>query len=555
MKPVRHSHRTDRGAHQCRPSRGSARGRRGIILVIVLVVVVIISLAGFSFVAFMFTENKGVHLRGEELQAESLAGSGQELLTAFLEQPAEARRAAGGAYDNPEMFRAVEVLPDEATGHNGRFSVVCPMVDELGERGVRFGVQDESSRLSLEAVLRWEQAQPGAGRRALMALPGMTTNIADCILDWLDADAEDRENGAEADFYAALDPPYAPRNGLPQSFEELLLVNGVTRELLFGLPEELANASDGRGGSRSAANRFAARGAGPHVPWASLLTLRSAERNVNERGEPRINVNGSDLPALHTDLTRALDEPLSRFVILYRQYGPAASAGTPAAAETVALDTSVPARFSIASLLDLVDARVAVPSPAGGEPTIVASPFTSEREAMRQDLPRLLDAATTTDAPVITGRVNVNEADAAVLAAVPGFDRVLVERIVTDRAGKTTLDSPRDRQPTWLLTEGLIDLAKMREILPYVTAGGDVHRAEIVGFFDDGGPTARFEVVIDAAVRPARPLYWKDLRPLGAGYTVEMIGAELEMRSTTQNGGSGAVRARSAANVARGANR
>ncbi len=32
-----------------------------------------------------------------------------------------------------------------------------------------------------------------------------------------------------------LDPPYAPRNGPMETIEELLLVRGVTPELLFGV--------------------------------------------------------------------------------------------------------------------------------------------------------------------------------------------------------------------------------------------------------------------------------------------------------------------------------
>ena len=42
-------------------------------------------------------------------------------------------------------------------------------------------------------------------------------------------------NGAESDYYGSLSPPYAPRNGPPVTIEELLLVRGVTPQLLFGL--------------------------------------------------------------------------------------------------------------------------------------------------------------------------------------------------------------------------------------------------------------------------------------------------------------------------------
>ncbi len=70
----------------------------------------------------------------------------------------------------------------------------------------------------------------------------MDVNIADAILDWLDPDDTPRENGAEVDYYAAQNPPYAPKNGPLDTIEELLLVRGVTPELLFE-PTPIATAS------------------------------------------------------------------------------------------------------------------------------------------------------------------------------------------------------------------------------------------------------------------------------------------------------------------------
>jgi len=43
----------------------------------------------------------------------------------------------------------------------------------------------------------------------------------------------------------------------------------------------------------------------------------------------------------------------------------------------------------------------------------------------------------------------------------------------------------------------------MKQLLPFITAGGDVYRARVVGFFDAAGPLARQEVIIDATQRPA----------------------------------------------------
>jgi len=55
----------------------------------------------------------------------------------------------------------------------------------------------------------------------------------DAILDWLDPDDEPRPDGAESDYYAGLETPYACKNGPMDSIEELLLIKGITPELFF----------------------------------------------------------------------------------------------------------------------------------------------------------------------------------------------------------------------------------------------------------------------------------------------------------------------------------
>jgi hypothetical protein len=58
--------------------------------------------------------------------------------------------------------------------------------------------------------------------------------LVDSILDWMDADDMARAYGAEEEFYQALDRPRHCRNADFETIEELLLVNGITPELLFG---------------------------------------------------------------------------------------------------------------------------------------------------------------------------------------------------------------------------------------------------------------------------------------------------------------------------------
>ena len=58
--------------------------------------------------------------------------------------------------------------------------------------------------------------------------------LVDAILDWTDSDSVVRAYGAEEEFYQALVPPRHCRNAPFETVEELLLVNGMTPEMLFG---------------------------------------------------------------------------------------------------------------------------------------------------------------------------------------------------------------------------------------------------------------------------------------------------------------------------------
>jgi general secretion pathway protein K len=62
--------------------------------------------------------------------------------------------------------------------------------------------------------------------------------IVDSILDWKDADDLTRLHGAESDYYMSLPNPYKAKNANFDNLEELLLVKGMTSEILYGNEEK-----------------------------------------------------------------------------------------------------------------------------------------------------------------------------------------------------------------------------------------------------------------------------------------------------------------------------
>jgi hypothetical protein len=158
-------------------------------------------------------------------------------------------------------------------------------------------------------------------------LPNVTPEVADAILDWLDADETPRQYGAESDYYQSLSPPYQPRNGPLHSLDELLLVAGVTPRMLYGEDANRngvldANEDDGDVSSpNDDANGTLDRG------WLPYLTLYSHEANVDQLGEKRVFLNDSDLQSLYDQLASDVDfgEERARFIIAYRLFGAASS--------------------------------------------------------------------------------------------------------------------------------------------------------------------------------------------------------------------------------------
>jgi general secretion pathway protein K len=62
--------------------------------------------------------------------------------------------------------------------------------------------------------------------------------IVDSMLDWRDTNDLHMLNGAEEDYYRSLEEPYSSKDGLFDTIEELMLVRGMTRDILYGTGKE-----------------------------------------------------------------------------------------------------------------------------------------------------------------------------------------------------------------------------------------------------------------------------------------------------------------------------
>ncbi|NLF08259.1 MAG: general secretion pathway protein GspK, partial [Pirellulaceae bacterium] len=520
----------------CRPR---AR-RKALVLVVVLVVVTSLSLGALAFSLLMVGEREVAQAAGRRIQALALAESGIEAARQLLGEQPDARSPDGTWFENAERFQGVLILDGETPQDRGRFSIVAADGGEM-----RFGLECESSKLNLNTILQ-EGGDAAAARQRLMVLPDMTEEIADAILDWIDADDEQREFGAEADYYQSLDVPYRPSNGPLRCLEELLLVRGVTPQLLYGADRNRNGLIDADESALDA-----------QPGWVRFLTLFSRESNLNPDGEPKIDLNQDDAETLYAQLCEAFDEEWAVFIVGYRQQEelyedeetPPAEQNPPAGEESDSnrqrdeneeeeeeieyqdrpagqLDLTKPLNQKLDSPLDLIGRKIKVNYQESEKAAVVSPLFADQSEAMREYLPKLFELATTEGENPPAGRINLNLAPIEVLSGVPDVDASLAEEIVARRPAAPALASPHHRHPTWLLIDGVVPLDKMKALLPRLTAGGCVYRAQAVGFFDEGGAVIRLAVVIDAGESPPRIVSVQDMTPFGRGFDLPGLGAQ-----------------------------
>ncbi|MEW6714611.1 MAG: hypothetical protein AB1306_05930 [Nitrospirota bacterium] len=97
--------------------------------------------------------------------------------------------------------------------------------------GCLVSITDESGKVDInrasEVILR--------GLFRGLGLEDEDADIAvDSILDWKDADDLHRLHGAESDYYMSLPNPYKAKNAGFETLEELIMIRGITPEILYG---------------------------------------------------------------------------------------------------------------------------------------------------------------------------------------------------------------------------------------------------------------------------------------------------------------------------------
>ena len=544
-------------------TRTTAPRRGGFVIVAVLMVITVLSLAAYQYSALMDAEVMAAERIRKTAEAKALAESGVHASLAYLaDKDAFEGKLNGNPFDNPAAFQGVLVREGQSARSQGRFALVALDYSDAtagGAAQLRYGLTDEGGKLNINALF----ALDSSGKvlhDALMKLPNMTDDVAWSIVDWIDPDEEPNPGGAESEYYGTRQPPYQCKNAPLDTLEELLLVKGVTPALLFGNDKN-------RNGRLDPGEDD---GLGFNPGWAAYLTVYSRERNVDNDGNPRINLNGNDLTQLQNDLASVIGDDLTNFVLAYRLFGTGSTgsqggrqqpkggnAGLSITVQGTAADLSARVqkaisgnqrpRQRISSLFALVSATVSIqeqqqqrgggngrPQPKGGgggqQPTTTItyrykSPLADKSQQVDL-LGKLLDKTTTTAGMELPAKVNINTAPREVLVTLPGLSDADADAILAKRPQYGAGDAPDSVYGTiaWLLQDDSIPVSTLQGLERYATARTQVYRVQSIGYFDEGGPMARVEAVIDVNQGRPRIVYYRDLTDLGRSIDPRNLG-------------------------------
>ncbi len=407
---------------------------------------------------------------GDRVQAHYLALAGVERAKALLYQDVvtrqqTARNHTGSFYNDAKDFQEVSL-------GRGKFQVFRRAPPEEGG-GIVYGISDEESRLNLNSA--------SAGQ--LTNLPGMTPDIIGAILVWRSAATQNTpaQGGANSDYYMSLRPPYLARNAPFQTVRELLMVRGVTPELLLGNDQN-------QNGFLDAGEDPAEQGLPgfkppppPNPGWAALLTVTDTDKNVNAAGQDRVNPQTADEATLSA--VPGITQAIARVIVSYR------------------------GRNQLQSLDDLLSVTAQNPNQGGASGNAGAgrNPPAGGNQAGGQSgsgnsgppvisqelLEQIADDLTLASGTDLPGLININTARLEVLMCLPGVEQPLAQAILNYRKSTGYFDNVAG-----LLKVDGMTRAIFKQVVPLVTARSETFRIVCEGKINSTGARQRIEAIV-----------------------------------------------------------
>ena len=304
---------------------GSDRSQReaGSALVVALWVIALLSLLISAFAVDMHLEARITSYQKKRLKSEYLARAGIERVEWLIAKSQDV---------NPKE-PDYEVISDSWFPRAAQLKQASTLVihEELGEGEMEISIKPEPARRNVN------QLSANDWRKVLEVgdIPEeMWDDLIASVLDWMDGNNDKQDGGAENDYYESLEEPYKTKNGPLDTVEELLLVKGFTRSILFSGPidpdaEEGLNVSgiadmltvfgDGKVNVNAAPRRVLMTLEGMNeVSADDLLAERSGEYLEDDSDESPFFENMSDVFERVPGLAQELSAVLTTVSQIYR---------------------------------------------------------------------------------------------------------------------------------------------------------------------------------------------------------------------------------------------
>ncbi len=383
------------------------------------------------------------------LEAECIASGACQYITAEL----TAAQAEATTLESTVPYEAMEL-------GEGYFWVLRSNLEE--DQEFDYGLTDEAGKINLNS----------ASEEMLLRLPGMTSELAASIIDWRDEDTEISAGGAESEYYLLLAEPYNCKDGPLETVEEILLIKGASKELLYGEDTNLNGILDDNENNGDKSEPLDNRNGRLEPGFYDYVTVYSIEANVDSEGGTRININDAEARA---DIQAALQEIVK---------------------EDRALEimNAVPTRPDFSSVLD----------------------FYSRTDMTADEFAQIADQLTTSDEETLPGLVNVNTASKEVLMCLPDLEEKDVDALISYRDSNSELDSV-----AWVTK--VLDPEKATGIGSYITVRSFQYSADIICLSGNGRAYKRYRAVFDTQAGSPQIVYWKSMTHSGWPLEPEIV--------------------------------
>jgi type II secretory pathway component PulK len=350
---------------------------------------------------------------------------------------------------------------------DGWFWILRPSASS--DTAYSFGITDEAGKLNLNT----------ATLDMLSKLPDMTTELAASIIDRRDADSNITTGGAESEYYLMLPDPYECKNGPLETIEELFLVRGATKEILYGDDVNRNGVLDPGENPSSATSSSSLGGTGSRLDRGiyNFITVYSVEPAATAR----LNVN----------------------------------APTPLAAIAMALQ-GVVSSDRMPGVLDRI---------RRDRPFRNMFDFYFRAAFTLDEFKKVSNRFTTNSSRTpVKGLININTAPREVLLCLPMLEDGDVAALIAQRVASSTTGSSGTFGSSDTTNTGTTSIAWVLQALPrnkLIGIGGAVtgksyqFSADIVSVGQSGRAFKRCRIVVDARTSPTKIIYRQNLTHLG----------------------------------------